>query len=219
MEPDRQPLGVLVAFGDPLRMAREGIAGLLVGRGLRAGGCSDAISEVAHRVARDAIDVVVVAPFHALIAASRDGGTSLSRIGQIRAAAPAAAVIVLAPFAHRQLVQAAMGQGATGFLLMSDGADVLEPAVYAVAGGATWFSPGLGGTVGGVDAGDDRPLDARDIDLLLLTARGLTNPEIARVLQRSLRSIEGDRARFAADFGLESRADWVAEATARGLVG
>lgn len=96
-------------------------------------------------------------------------------------------VLILTTFDEDEHVHEAVRAGASGYLLKDVSPDDLRSAIRIVAAGEALLSPAVTATVmraaaGATRAPDRSPLDGlteREIDVLTLVGRGLTNDEIA----------------------------------------
>ncbi|MEV4442120.1 response regulator transcription factor [Streptomyces sp. NPDC049577] len=147
------------------------------------------------------------------------------------AADPAPRVLVLTTFDLDEYVYAALRAGAAGFLLKDAGPQRLLAAITAVAGGDTLFAPSVTRRL--VEAFTERlpdepvteavpegldGLTGRELEVLRLTGRGLSNAEIAGELVISEATVKTHLNRAMTKLGLCSRAQAVVVAYESGLV-
>jgi DNA-binding NarL/FixJ family response regulator len=129
---------------------------------------------------------------------------------------PDVAVVVLTTYADDSSVLEALHAGARSYLTKdADHADIAQ-ALHAAAGGLTVFDPRVHATLlaataapskspqAPVPAPDD--LTPREVEILGLIARGLTNPEIAAQLFLSNHTIKTHIGRIFAKTGSRDRA-------------
>lgn len=110
---------------------------------------------------------------------------------RLRAGAGAPPVLVLTTFDDDELLSAALRAGAAGFQLKDAPAEELIRSVQTVAGGEAWLDPGVTGRVLAAYRATAPPREAvaalrdltpRELEVLRLLARGLSNAEIAEAL-------------------------------------
>ncbi|MCW2872370.1 response regulator transcription factor [Actinacidiphila oryziradicis] len=141
---------------------------------------------------------------------------------------PLPRVLVLTTFDLDEYVYAALRAGASGFLLKDAGPERLLAAVAAVAGGDMLFAPSvtrrlIEAYTRGVESSADTPADldaltAREVEVLRLIARGLSNTEIADRLFISEATVKTHLNRTMTKLDLGSRAQAVVLAYESGLV-
>lgn len=128
-------------------------------------------------------------------------------------------VIVLTTFDHDQYVFGALRAGASGFLLKRIRAEELVEAIHIVADGGTLLTPEVtrrlvadftsrGDVPGGAVEGVNR-LTAREREVLVLVACGLSNREIASWLTVSLETVKTHVKRIFIKLGVRDRAQAV----------
>lgn len=147
-------------------------------------------------------------------------GASVEAIRRLRAQVPETEVVVLTMDSDPSFAKRAFDAGAIGYVLKDRADTDLPLAVRSAACGEEYVSPQL---VGGVDAlrqavrGD--LLSPRETEILRLIALGHTSAEIAAKLHLSRRTVESHRARIFRKLGLSTRAELVAYALGRKLIG
>ncbi|MDW5598100.1 response regulator transcription factor [Conexibacter stalactiti] len=149
------------------------------------------------------------------------GEPSLPAIAQLRADSPGTRVVVLTAQRDPSYAGEALRLGATGYVPKEAAGRHLLEAILTVAGGGTYLEPELGARLAATTAaaaGAAPELSARELEVLRLIARGLTNREIAERLFLSVRTVESHRARIQRKLGRARRSDLVDYALERGLV-
>jgi DNA-binding NarL/FixJ family response regulator len=137
-------------------------------------------------------------------------------------------VVVVTTFDLDEYVHAALRHGACGFLLKDSGPALLVEAVRAAASGDSLISPSI--TVRLLEhltpllpgrTGDEagQGLSPRELDVVKLTARGMTNAEIAAQLFISLGTVKTHLGSVQAKLGARNRVEIAAWAWERRLVG
>ncbi len=143
-----------------------------------------------------------------------------------QAADPTPRILVLTTFDLDEYVYGALRAGACGFLLKDSGPERLLAAVTAVAGGDALFAPSVTRRL--VEAyarqsaceqpADLDALTSRELEVLKLIARGLSNLEIADRLFISEATVKTHLNRTMTKLDLDSRAQAVVVAYESGLV-
>jgi DNA-binding NarL/FixJ family response regulator len=133
-------------------------------------------------------------------------------------------VVVVTTFDLDEYVHRALRNGAAGFLLKDSGPALLVEAVRAAVSGDALISPSI--TVRLLEhlsppapAGDDGGLSPRELDVVKLTARGLTNAEIATRLFISVGTVKTHLGSVHAKLDTRNRVEVAAWAWQRRLVG
>jgi DNA-binding NarL/FixJ family response regulator len=133
-------------------------------------------------------------------------------------------VVVVTTFDLDEYVHQALRNGAAGFLLKDSGPALLVEAVRAAVSGDALISPSI--TVRLLEhlsppapSGDDGGLSPRELDVVKLAARGLTNAEIATQLFISVGTVKTHLGSVQTKLGARNRVEIAAWAWERRLVG
>jgi DNA-binding NarL/FixJ family response regulator len=110
--------------------------------------------------------------------------------------------------------------GAQGFLLKKTNKDQLENAIKAVYGGGNYYDEEFVITPKQVPAVNKTgiKMSDREIEVLELICKGLSNAEIAQKLNLSQRTIDGHKSRLFEKTGAKNSANLVMYAVKHGLV-
>jgi DNA-binding NarL/FixJ family response regulator len=135
-------------------------------------------------------------------------------------------VIMITTFDLDEYVHTAIAAGASGFLLKDTRAEVLADAVRTVAGGEALVAPSIlrrliahhtpAPTPVAISA--NKQLTERELEVLRLLGRGMSNQEIARELWISESTVKTHVTRLFAKLNLRDRAQAVVLAYESGLV-
>jgi len=142
---------------------------------------------------------------------------------------PAPAIVMLTTFDVQRYVYEALRLGASGFLLKDAPADRLLDAIRVAAAGEALLAPAITRRLVERFTAAARPADAapsprlseltaRELEVLRLIARGLSNAEIATELVLGENTIKTHVSRVFAKLGLRDRAQAVVVAYETGLV-
>jgi DNA-binding NarL/FixJ family response regulator len=126
------------------------------------------------------------------------------------------AVVVITTFDLDEYVHGALKAGARGFLLKDAGPELLTQAVHAAANGEALIAPSvtvrLLAAFADVPTGEPlaqpiEPLTAREEEVVVSVARGLTNAEIAHELHISLSTVKTHLASLMNKLGTRNRVE------------
>ncbi|MFH1383088.1 MAG: response regulator transcription factor [Chloroflexota bacterium] len=146
---------------------------------------------------------------------------------QIKALYPGIAVLILTAYDDDQFVFSLLEAGAAGYLLKSIRGHELVHAVRAVYGGESVLHPAIARKVlnrfvsaqGKPAKGEtSEVLSEREIEVLKLATRGLSNQEIANRLCLSLRTVQAHLAHIFNKLQVSSRTEAVVRALKEGWV-
>ncbi|MCK4316447.1 MAG: response regulator transcription factor [Anaerolineae bacterium] len=152
--------------------------------------------------------------------------TGVEATRRIKERFPQVRVLVLTAYDDDPYVFALLQAGADGYVLKTASGDELVRAVRTVHQGGTALSPEIAAKVVR-QATSHRPegaadqvetLTTRELDVLRLAARGLTNRAIGHGLGISHRTVQGHLASIYGKLGVNSRTEAVTEALRRGWI-
>ncbi len=158
---------------------------------------------------------------------SMPGPSGVASVEKLRAALPAARIVVLTMHDDPAYVRSAVALGAAGYVVKSAADTELITAIRTVAGGRSFIALGDRTTLDKVLApqelspGAETPVDAlsdREREVLRQVAKGYTNQHIADQLGLSVKTVESYRARLMKKLGFKDRADLVRLAMEMGLL-
>lgn len=139
---------------------------------------------------------------------------------------PDVKVLILSMIGLHDFVIQALETGATGYILKNTGKDEVITAIRSVAKGDSYFSKEVSSIL--VEQlhkprtikkrPEGIPLTAREIEVLQLIAQEFSNPEIARKLFISIRTVDTHRRNLLEKLGLKNTAGLVKYAISKGLV-
>jgi DNA-binding NarL/FixJ family response regulator len=215
-----RPITVVIA--DDQRMVRRGLAVMLG---------SEADIEVVAEAGdgREAVALVRrFAPRVALFDIRMPILDGLTAAREVLAQCPATQVLILTTFDADEYVYEALRAGVSGFLLKDAPADQLVTAVRSLAAGDALIDPvitrrlisrfALAARPRGALPDELRSLTVRELDVLRLLARGLSNNEIARELVVEESTVKTHVSRILIKLNLRDRVQAVVFAYESGFV-
>jgi DNA-binding NarL/FixJ family response regulator len=142
--------------------------------------------------------------------------SGLAATRTILSRAPDTKILMLSMHAEETLVRQAMDAGARGYILKSALDLDLVSAVTRVAAGETVLDPAV--VRPAPLSGDRNRLTPREIEVLQLICKGLSNREIASQLELSVNTVAAHRANIMDALGVHKTAELVVYAIQHGLV-
>jgi DNA-binding NarL/FixJ family response regulator len=140
-------------------------------------------------------------------------------ITSIKTQLPDTNILVLTTYDTDADIVRAVDAGATGYLLKDVPREELFRAVRATAKGETVLASSVAARLmNKVRAGGDEALTAREIDVLLLVARGATNQEVAESLHISKATVKSHLIQICNKLGVSDRTAAVTTAIERGII-
>jgi len=152
--------------------------------------------------------------------------TGVEATRRIKAHVPGTRVLILTSYDDDPYVFALLQAGADGYVLKTASSDELVQAVRTVDRGESALSPEIASKVvrqavtGRPEGAADQveKLSERELDVLRLAARGLTNRQIGHELGISHRTVQGHLQSVYGKLGVNSRTEAVTEALRRGWI-
>ena len=143
-------------------------------------------------------------------------GGGMQALAGMREIRDDAKVLVLSSYATEEEVYQALHAGASGYVLKDVGRDELTGAIRHIYAGGEWIQSCIRPILAGRE--DRHELTPRELEVLKLLVRGLTNREIAKVLGNSENTIRNHTIRIFAKLYVSDRAEAVSAALQRGVV-
>jgi two-component system NarL family response regulator len=144
------------------------------------------------------------------------GLDGIAATAAIRAAAPAARVLMLTTYDTEEDVHRALSAGASGYLLKDAGPEELVQAVRAVAAGERWLPEHIRRQLANRE--DIEALTNRQIEVLALLAQGRSNKAIGLALGISEDGAKAHVKQIFLKLRVADRAEAVAEGMRRGIL-
>ena len=203
---------ITIVLGEDHLITRQGILRLLEDEeGLTIVGEASNGEEAVQMVTDLKPDVVIMD-----IAMPKLNGIEATR--QIKVSNPRIGVLILSAYDDDEYVFALLKAGAAGYLLKSVSGDELVRAIKAIHNGESVLDPAIARKVMNYFTNqnkipsvneDTERLSSRELDIIKLAAKGLTNKEIAVKLHLSYRTIEGHMRDVFNKLGVGSRTEAV----------
>jgi DNA-binding NarL/FixJ family response regulator len=147
------------------------------------------------------------------------GMDGVTATAAIKARHPGIHVLILTTYDTDADILRALEKGATGFLLKDEREDRLFDAIREAAAGRSPLAPGVASRLVERLRGDaDSHVSEREIEILMLVARGRSNREIARELHISDSTVKAHMLHIFDKLGVADRTAAVTTALRRGLI-
>jgi DNA-binding NarL/FixJ family response regulator len=205
------PIRIVIADDHPI--VRSGLLGLLASQDdFEVVGEASNGREVVAVVQRTRPDVVLTD----LRMPELDG---VGAIREMCAAQPSLKVLVLTTYDTDADILRAVEAGATGYLLKETPREELFSAIRATALGTSVLSPTVASRlVGRTRDPGERALSAREIEVLMLVAKGTSNKLIARELEIGETTVKTHLLHIFSKLGVDDRTAAVTTAVERGII-
>jgi DNA-binding NarL/FixJ family response regulator len=141
-------------------------------------------------------------PDFILLDINMPGLSGLEAVGQLRKINPRAKIVILTVHNSREYVLHVARSGAHGYILKEAPPEELLQAIQAIRGGQKYYSPEVAGYV--FDEYESRPagkkperqLTPREVEVLILTAKGQSIKEMADALNITAATVQTYRVRL-----------------------
>lgn len=137
-------------------------------------------------------------------------------IRRIRAANPAARILVLSNFEGDEDIHAALSAGAMGYLLKHSSGDQVTPAIRSLMLGKRWIPQEVAAHLASRERGEI--LSDREREIVKLLVLGEANKEIASVLGITEQTVKSHVKNILAKLQVRDRTEAVTVALRRGIV-
>jgi DNA-binding NarL/FixJ family response regulator len=144
------------------------------------------------------------------------GMSGFEAIGQIHRELPSIGILVLSNYEGSEDVHRALSSGALAYLTKDAGADLLIEAILSVRAGKRYVPPSIGALLASRIPGSE--LTTRELEVLRLLAKGLSNREVGQQLGISENTVRIHVSRILDKLGAADRTQAVLLALERGLV-
>jgi len=144
------------------------------------------------------------------------GMSGFEAIGQIHRELPSIGILVLSNYEGSEDVYRALSSGALAYLTKDAGADLLIEAIFSVRAGRRYVAPSIGALLASRIPGSE--LTTRELEVLRLLAKGLSNREVGQQLGISENTVRNHVSRILDKLGAADRTQAVLLALERGLV-
>jgi DNA-binding NarL/FixJ family response regulator len=143
----------------------------------------------------------------------------VSTIRQVRSRFPGVQVLVLTTFDTDAEIVRAVEAGATGYLLKDVPREELFRAVRACSRGESVLSPPIAARLlGRMRGSSEENLSTRELEVLALVAKGLSNKEVAKRLKISEATVKTHLLHTFGKLGVDDRTAAVTVALERGIL-
>ena len=197
-----KPLKILIA--DDHKMVRNGVRLMLESQKVFKTIITEASNgfEVLHFLEKEQFDVVLLD----ISMPEMDGIVTLKKIKSKSIKVP---VIMMTMHNEENVINKAVELGACGYILKNSGIDELVKAIQSVINRERYFSNEVSqilikGINKKVKTTKNEVLSDRELEVLVLIVRELTNKEIAEKLNLSYRTVEGHRIHIMEKLNLKS---------------
>ena len=142
--------------------------------------------------------------------------TGIEVVQEVRREFRDARILILTSYQTEEEIFQALQAGALGYVVKDVGREMLIEAIRTVQAGTRWLSPAIQRQF--ADRSVREQLTSRELEVLKLLARGLTNREIATVYGISTSTVKNHVNRLLTKLEVADRTEAVGFCLARGIV-
>ena len=205
---ERRPIRILIVDDHPI--VRDGLAMLLeTTNDFQLAGSADGAEKALAFLKRCSVDIV-------LLDIRMPKTSGLSVLPSILAQIPAPKVIILSSFNYDEDVYQAVKAGAHGYIVKDSSRIEILEAIRSVADGYAHFPEGIAARI--AEREGRGGLSPRELEVLDMIARGLTNKEIARALLISQFTVRTHVTHIFEKLAATDRTEAVSIATQQGIL-
>jgi two-component system, NarL family, response regulator len=204
----KSPIRVLIVDDHPVVCA--GLTSLLRREtGLRVAGAAHTGEEALEIVRRSSIDVILLD-----LRMPRISGIELLPL--LRNLPQPPAVVILSSYDYEEDIYRAVRAGAAGYLSKDASRAEIVAAIIAAHNGCQYFPPSVAARIAHREVRSS--LSSREIEILRMVAKGLTNKEIARVLDISQYTVRNHLNHISAKLDVSDRTEAAMVALEQGII-
>lgn len=202
---------VRVLIVDDHPVVRAGLASLLRRQiGVKLAGAAHSGEEAMEVLKRSSVDVM-------LLDLRMPSVNGIDLLNLLRTQDNLPRVIILSSYEFEEEIYQAVRAGARGYLSKNASREEIVAAIETVAGGGTYFAERIIKWMAEREARSS--LSAREIEILEMVSRGLTNKEIAGVLQISHYTVRNHINHISAKLQVADRTEAATVALRQGIIG
>ncbi|MBW4095634.1 MAG: response regulator transcription factor [Acidobacteria bacterium] len=164
------------------------------------------------RLLGEPVDVVLM---DLQMGAGMDGVTATGKLRQLNAPPP---VLILTTYDTDADILAAVEAGASGYMLKDAPPEQIRQAVLSAAAGQTALAPEVAARLMGRIRNPEPALSAREVQLLELLAKGMTNKGIAKQLFISEATVKTHLVHIYTKLGVDNRTAAISVATKKRII-
>jgi two-component system NarL family response regulator len=209
MPESRGPIRVLIVDDHPV--VRAGLASLLRRQvGVKLSGAAHSGEEAMELLQRAGVDVILLDLRMPTI-------NGIDLLNLLKATANPPRAIILSSYELEEEIYKAIKAGARGYLSKNAPREEIVAAIEVVAGGGTYFPERIAQWM--AEREGRSSLSTREIEILEMVSRGLTNKEIAGVLQISHYTVRNHINHISAKLQVADRTEAATLALRQGIIG